>query len=94
MLEQNIANCPIYDACPCLLHQAITSMGRLYLKSILILEIHGQVKLDISCCCRSNPDANDIYSGLIPISPAKNETRKLFFWFFPSKDAKHTDDLM
>ena len=30
----------------------------------------------------------------MPISSAHNETRKLFFWFFPSKDIKHTDDLV
>lgn len=40
----------------------------------------------------SDTDGNCL--GLMPISAAKNETRKLFFWFFPSKDAQHTDDLM
>ena len=34
------------------------------------------------------------FLGLMPISGAHNETRKLFFWFFPSKDMKHTDDLV
>lgn len=32
--------------------------------------------------------------GLMPISGDKNETRKLFFWFWPVKDPKHTDDLV
>lgn len=32
--------------------------------------------------------------GLMPISGAKNETRKLFFWFFPAKDVKNLDDIV
>jgi carboxypeptidase D len=29
-------------------------------------------------------DIGESYAGLLPISDAANETRKLFFWFFPS----------
>lgn len=39
-------------------------------------------------------DVGDSWSGLMPISGAANETRKLFFWFWPSKDAAHVDDLV
>ena len=35
-----------------------------------------------------------VQPGLMPISADKNETRKLFFWFFPSKDPNHTEDLV
>lgn len=33
-------------------------------------------------------------SGLMPISGNQNETRKLFFWFWPTIDVKYTDDLV
>ncbi|KAF9506080.1 hypothetical protein BS47DRAFT_1378162 [Hydnum rufescens UP504] len=39
-------------------------------------------------------DVGDSWSGLMPISGAKNETRKLFFWFFPAKHIKHINDLV
>ncbi|KAF8335894.1 uncharacterized protein EI90DRAFT_2912314 [Cantharellus anzutake] len=39
-------------------------------------------------------DVGDSWAGLMPISANKNETRKLFFWFFPSKDPQHVDDLV
>jgi carboxypeptidase D len=29
-------------------------------------------------------DIGESYAGLLPISDSANETRKLFFWFFPS----------
>ncbi|KAK5701436.1 hypothetical protein LTR17_022595 [Elasticomyces elasticus] len=29
-------------------------------------------------------DIGESYAGLLPISPASNETRELYFWFFPS----------
>jgi carboxypeptidase D len=31
-----------------------------------------------------NFDIGESYAGLLPISESANETRKLFFWFFPS----------
>jgi hypothetical protein len=36
----------------------------------------------------------DDSQGLMPISGAKDETRKLFFWFFPAKHIKHINDLV
>ena len=33
-----------------------------------------------------NFDIGESYAGLLPISKASNETRQLYFWFFPSKD--------
>ncbi|KZV87104.1 alpha/beta-hydrolase [Exidia glandulosa HHB12029] len=39
-------------------------------------------------------DVGDSWSGLMPITSAAGETRKLFFWFWPSLDAAHTDDLV
>lgn len=41
-----------------------------------------------------NFDAGPSWSGLMPISGAKNETRKLFFWFWPTADAANTKDLV
>ncbi|TDL18856.1 alpha/beta-hydrolase [Rickenella mellea] len=41
-----------------------------------------------------NFDAGPSWSGLMPISADPNETRKLFFWFWPTNDASHTDDLV
>ncbi|KAF9475826.1 alpha/beta-hydrolase [Pholiota conissans] len=41
-----------------------------------------------------NFDVGPSYSGLLPISGAKNETRKLFFWFFPPGPQGSTDDLI
>ncbi|KAL5317772.1 hypothetical protein ACEPPN_014871 [Leptodophora sp. 'Broadleaf-Isolate-01'] len=29
-------------------------------------------------------DARELYSGLLPTSDTANETKKLFFWFYPS----------
>lgn len=31
-------------------------------------------------------DVGESYAGLLPISDDPNETRKLFFWFFPTTD--------
>ncbi|KAF9505218.1 hypothetical protein BS47DRAFT_1354192 [Hydnum rufescens UP504] len=39
-----------------------------------------------------NNSADDS-QGLMPISGAKDETRKLF-WFFPAKDVKHINDIV
>ncbi|KAF8959451.1 alpha/beta-hydrolase [Flammula alnicola] len=39
-------------------------------------------------------DVGPSYSGLLPISGAANETRKLFFWFFPPGPQGSTDDLI
>jgi len=39
-------------------------------------------------------DAGPSYSGLMPISSDPNETRKLFFWFWPSNNASLTEDLI
>jgi len=41
-----------------------------------------------------NFDVGPSWSGLIPISPAANETRKLFFWFFPPGPEGSLDDLI
>ncbi|KAI9784285.1 MAG: hypothetical protein M1839_002346 [Geoglossum umbratile] len=38
-------------------------------------------------------DVGESYAGLLPISPAKNESRKLFFWFFPTNDPLGQDDI-
>ncbi|RDB24738.1 hypothetical protein Hypma_007941 [Hypsizygus marmoreus] len=39
-------------------------------------------------------DAGPSWSGLMPISGDPNETRKLFFWFWPTNNASNTKDLM
>ncbi|KAF7321520.1 Carboxypeptidase [Mycena kentingensis (nom. inval.)] len=41
-----------------------------------------------------NFDAGPSYAGLMPISADPNETRKLFFWFWPTSDAANTKDLL
>ncbi|KAI0002905.1 alpha/beta-hydrolase [Russula compacta] len=41
-----------------------------------------------------NFDVGPSWSGLIPISSAANETRKLFFWFFPPGPEGSLDDLI
>ncbi|KAI0285118.1 Alpha/Beta hydrolase protein [Russula aff. rugulosa BPL654] len=41
-----------------------------------------------------NFDVGPSWSGLIPISGAANETRKLFFWFFPPGPEGSLDDLI
>ncbi|KAK0212398.1 alpha/beta-hydrolase [Desarmillaria ectypa] len=41
-----------------------------------------------------NFDAGPSWSGLMPISADPNETRKLFFWFWPTNDASSTNDLL
>ncbi|KAF9471362.1 alpha/beta-hydrolase [Pholiota conissans] len=38
-------------------------------------------------------DAGPSWSGLMPISGAKNETRKLFFWFWPANNIADNNDL-
>ncbi|KAG6837827.1 hypothetical protein H0H93_016195 [Arthromyces matolae] len=38
-------------------------------------------------------DAGPSYAGLMPISGNKNETRKLFFWFWPTNNASNAKDL-
>ncbi|KAM5534367.1 hypothetical protein V8D89_011960 [Ganoderma adspersum] len=39
-------------------------------------------------------DAGPSWSGLMPISGAANETRKLFFWFWPTNNASNVNDLL
>ncbi|GJJ06140.1 hypothetical protein Clacol_000329 [Clathrus columnatus] len=39
-------------------------------------------------------DVGPSWSGLLPISGAKNETRKLFFWFWPANNPEHGDELL
>ncbi|KAF8510568.1 alpha/beta-hydrolase [Hysterangium stoloniferum] len=41
-----------------------------------------------------NFDAGPSWSGLMPISGNKNETRKLFFWFWPTNNPAHGDELL
>ncbi|KAH9927439.1 alpha/beta-hydrolase [Epithele typhae] len=41
-----------------------------------------------------NFDAGPSWSGLMPISGAANETRKLFFWFWPTNNASNANDLL
>ncbi|KAL8716944.1 MAG: hypothetical protein Q9225_005770 [Loekoesia sp. 1 TL-2023] len=38
-------------------------------------------------------DVGESYAGLLPISSAPNETRQLFFWFFPSANPEASDEL-
>jgi len=40
-----------------------------------------------------NFDAGPSWSGLMPISADPNETRKLFFWFWPASNAANADSL-
>ncbi|TBU48705.1 alpha/beta-hydrolase [Dichomitus squalens] len=39
-------------------------------------------------------DAGPSWSGLLPISGHANETRKLFFWFWPTNNASNVNDLL
>ncbi|KAI1789184.1 alpha/beta-hydrolase [Ganoderma leucocontextum] len=39
-------------------------------------------------------DAGPSWAGLMPISDAANETRKLFFWFWPTNNASNVKDLL
>ncbi|KAI0343371.1 alpha/beta-hydrolase [Trametopsis cervina] len=41
-----------------------------------------------------NFDAGPSWSGLMPISGDANETRKLFFWFWPTTNASNANDLV
>ena len=38
-------------------------------------------------------DIGESYAGLIPISDSPHESRQLYFWFFPSKDASAEDEI-
>lgn len=38
-------------------------------------------------------DVGESYAGLLPISSAANETRELFFWFFPSANPAACSEL-
>lgn len=39
-------------------------------------------------------DIGESYAGLLPISQSKNESRELFFWFFPSTNPDAGDDVL
>ena len=39
-------------------------------------------------------DVGESYPGLVPISSKANETRELFFWFFPSSNPAATDEIV
>ena len=38
-------------------------------------------------------DIGESYAGLLPISTAVNETRELYFWFFPSENPAASDEI-
>ena len=38
-------------------------------------------------------DIGESYAGLLPISSDPNETRELFFWFFPSTNPAAADEI-
>lgn len=40
-----------------------------------------------------NFDIGESYAGLLPISADPNETRELFFWFFPSTNPAASDEI-
>ncbi|TKY87297.1 hypothetical protein EX895_003974 [Sporisorium graminicola] len=40
-----------------------------------------------------NFDIGESYAGLLPISSNPDEERKLYFWYFPSKNPKATDEI-
>ena len=40
-----------------------------------------------------NFDIGESYAGLLPISNAPNETRQLYFWFFPSSNPQASDEI-
>src|SRR5262245_61938169 len=37
--------------------------------------------------------SQESYAGLLPISDDPNETRKLYFWFFPSTNPNATEEI-
>ncbi|KAF4629363.1 hypothetical protein G7Y89_g8787 [Cudoniella acicularis] len=39
-------------------------------------------------------DVGESYAGLMPISSASNETRQLYFWFFPSTNPAASDEIL
>jgi carboxypeptidase D len=39
-------------------------------------------------------DIGESYAGLLPISDNPDETRKLFFWFFPSLMAENPEEIV
>jgi carboxypeptidase D len=40
-----------------------------------------------------NFDIGESYAGLLPISPAANESSELYFWFFPSANPDAGDEI-
>lgn len=38
-------------------------------------------------------DLGESYAGLLPISDKANETRELFFWFFPSSNTDACEEI-
>jgi hypothetical protein len=39
-------------------------------------------------------DVGESYAGLLPITNDKDETRKLFFWFFPSYNPEPREEIV
>lgn len=52
-----------------------------------------QFKVDGNAIPETGFDVGESYAGLLPISANANETRKLFFWFFPSSNPAATDEI-
>ena len=38
-------------------------------------------------------DIGESYAGLLPISSNPNDTRQLYFWYFPSKNPAAKDEI-
>lgn len=41
-----------------------------------------------------NFDIGESYAGLMPLTADANETRELFFWFFPSENVAADDEIL
>lgn len=49
--------------------------------------------VDGSAIPEVNFDIGESYAGLLPISDSPDETRELFFWFFPSTNPEASDEI-
>lgn len=66
---------------------ALTEVFRLIDWSVLEFAVNGTGIPDV------NFDIGESYAGLLPISTAANETRELYFWFFPSENPAASDEI-
>ncbi|KAH8807966.1 serine carboxypeptidase [Xylogone sp. PMI_703] len=88
-----VLNAPVIRSLQELQERASPAPGSLYRGSPYLNKDTEQFVVNGTAIPDISFDVGESYAGLLPISDAHNETRKLYFWFFPSSNPKATNEI-